>query len=177
LTWEELRAIQATGVFSIQSHSHDLHRKVKTSQGTMPVFVAAARGLYDPSGGRSWREMVADDLAESTALITERLGVKPRFLAWPYGFADAVLDSVAVSAGFEATCTLEEGRNAPHPIATIAPYRDRLELRRFTITARTTMRDFRSMVIEDPAVAGAPYETDERGGFFGLLDNRELYGP
>ena len=177
MTWEELRDIQETGVFSIQSHSHDLHRKVKTSHGMMPVFVAAGKGLYAPPSGLSWREMVFDDLETSRALIKKHLGVDARFLAWPYGFAGVVLDSVAVSAGFEATCTLEEGINAPQPIATAAPYRDRLELKRFTILARTTMRDFRLIMREVPSSEDTVAGTNEPGGFFGLLDDSELYGP
>ena len=164
-------------MFSIQSHSHDLHRKVKTSRGMLPVFVAAGRGLYIPPGGSSWRDMVSDDLETSRTLIKKHLGVDARFLAWPYGFASAVLDSVAVSAGFEATCTLEEGINAPQPIATTAPYRDRLELKRFTILARTTMRDFRLIMREDPLIENTVAGTNDRGGFFGLLDNSEFYGP
>ncbi len=177
LTWDELRAMQESGVFSIQSHSHDLHRKVKTRHGMIPVFVAAGLGLHDPPGGSSWQGMVCEDLKTSHALIKEHLGVEPRFLAWPYGFASAVLDSVAMSAGFEATCTLEEGTNSPQPFATTAPYRDRLELRRFTITARTTMKDFRLIFGEDFPAADAIAGTEDRGGFFGLLENGDLDGP
>jgi peptidoglycan/xylan/chitin deacetylase (PgdA/CDA1 family) len=177
LDWDELRTLEASGLFSIQSHSHDLHKKVKTSRGTMPVFVAAGRGLHAPGDAHSWREYVSGDLSLSRSLLKERLGVDARYLAWPYGFANAALDSVAIAAGFVATCTLEEGVNVPQPLATSAPYRDRLELRRFTVTARTTMREFRLMVGDPECERDAVASRYGGDGFFGLLEKGEFDGP
>jgi peptidoglycan/xylan/chitin deacetylase (PgdA/CDA1 family) len=111
LGWDELRRLQQSGVFTIQSHSHDLHRKVKTSEGMLPIFVAARLGLYEMPGAASWAEGVYRDLHRSKQLIEEHLGNKVTCLSWPYGFGDAELDSVAVSAGYSVLCTLGEGRN------------------------------------------------------------------
>ena len=113
LDWDELKRLEETGMFSIQSHSHDLHRKVKTSEGDLPIPIAASERLYLPPEGESWTKMVCEDLERSRNLIREHVGTDARFLAWPYGFGNARLDSVAVSAGFHAMCNLEYGMNRP----------------------------------------------------------------
>jgi peptidoglycan/xylan/chitin deacetylase (PgdA/CDA1 family) len=160
LTWEELKRLSDTGVFSIESHSHDLHRKVSTPEGRLPVFVAASLGVLDPAGYESWAQFVVDDLRESRALIREHVGTEARFLAWPYGFANAPLDSLAVLAGFTSTCTLRLGMNrrfladGGHD-ANGAAAREgraawpRYELRRMTVTARTSMNGYRKMLTDD----------------------------
>ena len=177
LSWEELRELQATGRFSIQSHSHDLHWKVSTAGGPQPVFVAASEGHHTMSGG-PWTEQVLEDLKESRRLIEQELGQPANFLAWPYGFADDSLDSLALLAGFRGMCTLRAGKNKPQPsdhlarqwiargntavvassdaewsswIRETAARRpgvdwEQFEMRRYTITARTSLQTFRRMV-------------------------------
>ena len=121
LTWDEIRELHDSGTFSVQSHTHDLHYHVKTAEGHMPVLLAASNDLYDMPGAGSWRQQVLDDLRESRRLIMERLGTTPRFLAWPYGFANSELDSIAVAAGFDAACSLREGTNRPADRRQAAP--------------------------------------------------------
>ncbi len=188
LGWDELRRLQQSGVFTIQSHSHDLHRKVKTSEGTLPVFVAARLGLYDMPGAVSSGEGVYRDLRASKELIEKHLGNKVSCLSWPYGFGDAVLDSVAVAAGYSVLCTLGEGTNrrlrsktAIEPVATTPeasgtgrfdsgrpgdpvvwrdtgdqaadrPHWAQGEVRRYTITARTSLRTFVNLLSESSRV-------------------------
>ena len=160
LTWDDLKRLSDTGVFTIESHSHDLHRKVSTPEGRLPVFVAASLGVLDPAGYESWAQFVIDDLRKSRALIGEHIGREARFLAWPYGFANAPLDSLAVLAGFTSTCTMrlgtnrrfltDGGANANGTAAGEARATwPRHELRRLTVTARTSMNGFRKMLAED----------------------------
>lgn len=165
LTWDELKRLRDTGLFSIESHSHDLHRKVKTAMGRLPVSVAASLGVHDPLGYESWARFVVEDLKKSRDLIAEHIGEEARFLAWPYGFADAKLDSLAVLSGFTSTCTMRIGTNRRFFLADggqadggVASERRAIwpqhEFRRLTVTARTSMTSFRKMLIEegnDPA--------------------------
>jgi peptidoglycan/xylan/chitin deacetylase (PgdA/CDA1 family) len=165
LTWDELKRLRDTGLFSIESHSHDLHRKVKTSLGRLPVSVAASLGVHDPLGYESWARFVVEDLKKSRDLIADHIGEEARFLAWPYGFANAPLDSLAVLSGFTSTCTMRIGANRRFFLADggqadggVASERratwPRHELRRLTVTARTSMTSFRKMLMEegnDPA--------------------------
>jgi peptidoglycan/xylan/chitin deacetylase (PgdA/CDA1 family) len=152
LGWDELRALRESGVFSIQSHSHDLHRKVKTSEGSLPVFVAARMGVHDMPGAASWADGVYRDLRESKELIERQVGGDVNCLAWPYGFGDAELDSVAASAGYSAVCTLSEGTNRDPEAETTAQrlLREKWEVRRYTITARTSLRGFANMLPDRP---------------------------
>lgn len=148
LGWKELRDLRDSGVFSIQSHSHDLHCKVKTSEGSLPVFVGARMGVCELPGAASWADGVCRDLRTSKELIERHVGNEVNCLAWPYGFGDAALDSVAVSAGYSVLCTLAEGTNWG---AVTASHADRLvagswEVRRYTITARTSLRAFEDMI-------------------------------
>jgi peptidoglycan/xylan/chitin deacetylase (PgdA/CDA1 family) len=184
LGWDDLRRLRESGVFSIQSHSHDLHRKVKTSEGTLPVSVAAQYGLYRFPGAPSWQKGVYDDLRTSRLLIEQHVGGEVNSLAWPYGFGEVALDSVAASAGFATLCTLGAGRNRRLPWASwvdtagesieeargvapvsaapaqhdgftvgkVSPGRrvlwERMEIRRYAVTARTSLNTFAKLVAE-----------------------------
>ncbi|MDH3217705.1 MAG: polysaccharide deacetylase family protein [Candidatus Krumholzibacteria bacterium] len=182
LTWDELRFLQESGVFSIESHTHNLHHKVKTTKGRLPVFRAMSRGLFAPADGEPWQTTVFNDLVASRRAIATHLGRDARHLAWPYGFGNAGVDSVAVAAGFRTMSTLEKGMNlqmqtarghlvessalalaanpAGGPIALevfpsyVSAYPlpriswDRFKIKRYTITARTTIRGFAEMMLE-----------------------------
>jgi peptidoglycan/xylan/chitin deacetylase (PgdA/CDA1 family) len=155
LGWDELRALHESGVFSIQSHSHDLHRKVRTSEGALPVFVGARLGVFDMPGGASWSEAVSRDLRTSKDLIERHVGGEVTCLSWPYGFGDAELDSVAASAGYSVLCTLAEGTNRDSAQKTPADrlLRDKWGVRRYTVTARTSLRSFEKMLTDRPPAA------------------------
>ncbi|UCH84787.1 MAG: polysaccharide deacetylase family protein [Candidatus Latescibacterota bacterium] len=192
LDWDELEMLETSGVFSIQSHSHDLHYKVHAEEFDVPVFITKGKqqgsSRRDGDNGspntRSWLMAIYDDLRKSRTVIESRLGTTPRFLSWPYGFGDAQLDSIASEAGFDAGCTLARGKNKrltpgrhawdtalwltdmgaldPKPVfsmswssapaktplrsAAIADKSKSFEIKRFTITARTSIRSFKKML-------------------------------
>lgn len=165
MTWAELRELQDSGVFTIESHSHNLHHKVDTPEGDQPVFLAARRGLYQFPEQPSWRHAVFQDLSESRRLIKRHLGYDSRFLAWPYGHAEGPLDRLAIAAGFDGLCTLVAGKNSctgypvvvtdPDKLAEAWPESDDLrptkqrtgtEINRYTMTARTSRKMFEQML-------------------------------
>lgn len=137
LTWDELRFLRDSGVFTIESHTNGLHFKVKTTEGHLPVAMAMSEGLYTPDWDESWRAAVLHDLEESRRLIAENLGRQTRHLSWPYGFSNSRLDSLASSSGFESVATLRYGGNLA-----ARGY----EIKRYTITSRTSLRSFARMV-------------------------------
>ena len=129
---DELREMQRSGVMSIQSHTHDMHYKIKRGKTPHPTFdVLAKSGISD-----EWYE-VRDDLVKSRALIGHLFGEDPRALAWPFGFGSARSDAIAREAGFAGICSLWPGTNFTGD----SP----LFIKRYTITARTSLRDFRMM--------------------------------
>jgi peptidoglycan/xylan/chitin deacetylase (PgdA/CDA1 family) len=147
LDWDRLREMQRSGVFDIESHTHDLHYKVGERDDARPVFVAASESPSARGVGARWDDALFDDLNSSRVTIERQIGRSPRYLAWPYGFGNPAVDQVAVDAGFMRTCSLR-GR----PTRRIAGERfvlsdtERFEIPRYTVTARTSLRTFREML-------------------------------
>ena len=148
LDWERLRSLQRSGVFDIESHTDDMHYKVTVDGVTMPVFVAASQDGYALAEGANWRDQVLADLARSRDAIARHVGHVPHYLAWPYGFGNPDVDSLAAEAGFTRTFALRA--RAVRQLAADARLRvddtDRFEIPRYTVTARTSLRDFRAML-------------------------------
>ncbi|HXV15121.1 MAG TPA: polysaccharide deacetylase family protein, partial [Candidatus Krumholzibacteria bacterium] len=145
LDWSRLRELDQSGVFRIESHSHDMHYKVSAEGTARPVFVAASAHGYQVERTANWEDAVRDDLMRSRHEIERHIGRESAFLAWPYGEATPELDRIAREAGFLRTCTLRA-----RPVARMAPAggdsTPPIEISRYTITARTSLRDFRAML-------------------------------
>lgn len=147
LDWARLREMQRSGVFAIESHTHDSHYKVGERDDARPVFVAASEQSSTHRVGVRWDDALFKDLNESRVAIERQIGHSPRFLAWPYGFGNPDVDQVAVDAGFMRTCALRA-----RPTRRLAGERlllsdtERFEIPRYTMTARTSLRTFKEML-------------------------------
>lgn len=139
MSWAELNELESSGLVSVQSHTHDMHYKVKTENGGMePV-----QRFWAPDGETSENShRVLGDLMRSRAEISRHLGHDADLLAWPYGFGNHRLDAVARRAGFRATFSLLAGAVQTN---TERPW----HIRRFTVTARTTVALLKEMVEGD----------------------------
>ncbi|HEX5131520.1 MAG TPA: polysaccharide deacetylase family protein [Candidatus Krumholzibacteria bacterium] len=146
LDWERLRAMQQSGVFDIQSHTHDLHYKVNEGAAAQPVFLAASEQGEPVGGVTNWEELVRDDLSQSRAAIQTHIGRTPAYLAWPYGFGNPRVDRVAAEVGYTRTCSLRAGSNPLLGFTPVTSDTDAFEIARYTITARTSLRVFRQMI-------------------------------
>ncbi len=129
---DHLREMRRSGVIAIESHTHDMHYKVKRGDSPHPTF-----DIFALSDSPEEREALLDDLEKSRGLIDHLFGEESRVLAWPFGFGSAQSDSIAREAGFEGICSLWPGTNGVGE----SPY----FIKRYTITARTSMRTFRLM--------------------------------
>jgi len=152
-SWEELAEMAASGNVLLESHGHDMHWKVATDEGYRPSFLhrdglsagdpadlaALLPDVDDPGllspGVRATltgaHALAAADLWTSRRLLETRTGRAPEFLAWPYGFATAGLDSAAAALGYRGTLSLSAG-----------PWRrgdDLWHLNRYAVTAKTTL--------------------------------------
>jgi len=90
-TWSELREMQESGVFDIQSHSH--------SHET-PAYIKEKR----------YSEL-KKDLLMSKERIEERLSKDVLHLGWPKGYYDEEGIKIATDLGFRAIYTTERGPN------------------------------------------------------------------
>jgi len=140
--WPELRALEREGIVRVESHTHDMHTKVRVDGQPVPRFLIACR---DADGRLSPDSPLAQDLVASRDAIRTHLGREARYLAWPFGFGEAAADSIAHAVGFRRILTLRPRRNVRDfraPLQGEAPD----GLGRYTITARTSFRLFRLMV-------------------------------
>lgn len=122
LSWDQVRRIAASGLVTIASHSHDLHRTLpSTPQGNSAP--ADRVWAFDPATGRYETDVqhvarIRADLERSRARIAAETGVAPHVLVWPFGrFSGPAVDA-ARAAGFSQAFTLEpEPADARHPMA------------------------------------------------------------
>lgn len=155
-TQEQLREMAESGAVLVESHTHDLHHKIRTREGYEPVFwhpyavpPPASREERDALADR-WRAAepavagneprlrlggalgpVAADLVTSRLEVLAATGRAPRWLAWPYGFAGAGLDSLARAVGFRGTVSLKP--------RVFSAADSTLAAGRVTLTAKSTM--------------------------------------
>lgn len=138
LTWEELRVMQRSGVFDVQSHGVE-HRKVfcgdeqkglakskvswsvlsakpdiKEGMPVYPVKSALAAKAYYPDG-QGWeseedmKKRILGELVESKDRIYSEIGVKPLHFCWPWGqYIDLGIE-LAKEAGYAACYTTKAG--------------------------------------------------------------------
>ncbi|MFN8179358.1 MAG: polysaccharide deacetylase family protein [bacterium] len=145
--WDTLRKLEAEGVIRVESHTHNLHTKVRRNGEAVPLFLVSYR---DAAGRPSSASPLVRDLRASRDAIRRELGHDTSFLAWPFGFGEAPVDSLAYAEGFRRILTLSPRRNR-------RDYRAAWEepptasLGRYAITARTSFRIFRLMVEGAPA--------------------------
>lgn len=147
IDWPRLREMQRSGVFNVESHTHDLHYKVGARNDLKPVYLAAADDPTSRAVGAHWDSILFDDLAKSRVMIERQIGRTPHFLAWPYGFGNPAVDEIAVEAGFTRTCALRARPNRPIGAGRLAlSDTEHFEIPRYTVTARTSLRTFREML-------------------------------
>jgi peptidoglycan/xylan/chitin deacetylase (PgdA/CDA1 family) len=92
LTWEQLKALQATGLFDVQSHTY-----------WHPHFWREKRQLA-PS---EYARFVTFQLDRTRQTLHQRLGSRIDMLAWPFGIYDDELIRQAVAAGYVTGLTLD----------------------------------------------------------------------
>lgn len=97
--WEDLSAMQRSGLIEIGSHTYDLHDLGPARRGT----------LRNPGESReSYQRLLYDDLRLNQQLLAAATGETPCFFAYPYGFIDPDADEVLGQLGFGLTLGVAE---------------------------------------------------------------------
>ncbi len=96
MTWEQLKELQQTGLFDIQSHTF-----------WHPNFKKEKRKLKP----QEYEKLVQTQLVKSKNVLEKHLGIKVEYLAWPYGIYDDYLEAQAQKAGYVAAFSIDR-RNA-----------------------------------------------------------------
>ena len=92
MTWQQLKELQQTGLFDIQSHTYD-HPNFKQAKKRLS---AAAYGKY-----------VNSQLIKSKQILEEKMGTKVTLLAWPFGIYNSYLEQAAANAGYSMAFTID----------------------------------------------------------------------
>lgn len=114
LSWEQLRAMQRSGLVEVASHTYNLHNGISGNpQGnSMP---AVSTRLYSSSDGYEsesrYRQRLQRDLRANSDLLERQLGHRPRVVAWPYGSYNSIATEVARAEGMPVGLTLDDGAN------------------------------------------------------------------
>lgn len=85
MTWDELKELQHTGLFDIQSHTY-----------WHPNFKKEKRKLSPAA----YEQFVKKQLLDSKILLEKKLGTNVIYLAWPFGIYDRHLEQAASQAGY-----------------------------------------------------------------------------
>jgi len=157
MTWEQLAALKATGLFSIESHSY-----------WHPNFRTEKRRL----SADAYRKFLEMQMTKPRQVLARRLDSSADMLAWPFGIYDDELIAAARSAGYVAAFTIER-RN-------VARDDNVMTIPRFLVTDRDKGEAFALMLSgrsAKPREKGrTPYNTDAAiFGFFKFFNKADRF--
>ena len=114
-SWQELREMEASGLVTVVSHSHALHKQQAINPQGGRNGVAGShlyfQGRYETDA--EYETRIGNDLNEVQRLFEENLGHKSRAMVWPYGIYSEKSVALARQSGMEATFLLDGGVNPP----------------------------------------------------------------
>lgn len=115
MDWAQIREMENSGLVTLASHSHALHKqRAVNPQGTL-ASIARNRlyfnGRYETA--EEYETRLERDFKTAQALFTENLGHPLRYFVWPYGDFSGRSMELALQNGFEATFLLAGGENPP----------------------------------------------------------------
>lgn len=92
MTWEQLKELQDTGLFNIQSHTYD-----------HPNFKQMKKHL----SAEKYAAYVNMQMEKSKKILEEKTGTKITLLAWPFGIYNDYLEDQAAKAGYDMAFTID----------------------------------------------------------------------
>lgn len=92
MTWEQLKELQQTGLFDIQSHTYD-----------HPNFKIAKRNMSEVK----FANYVRNQLVNSKKILEEKLQINIAYLAWPFGIYNDYLQKAAADAGYSMAFSID----------------------------------------------------------------------
>lgn len=99
VTWQQVREMMESGLMTVGSHTHNMHRVGPTDEA---VFLAPQESTR-----------FASDLQTSIAAIQREVGVTPEYFAYPFGFGTPDTDTSALRLKMHLLFSLREGLARP----------------------------------------------------------------
>ena len=155
-TWDDIRAMVASGLVEVASHSHAMHKGIQANQQGNLMPAAISRNYRpdtaDYESDAQYSARIKTDLRRSADLIERELHQRPRAMVWPYGRYNLAATQWAAQEGMPITMNLEPGPNAPdHSLA---------RMRRGLVSFNTGVAELIQLLREPASYAGvaAPLE-------------------
>jgi poly-beta-1,6-N-acetyl-D-glucosamine N-deacetylase len=113
MTWAQIREVSDSGLVTVASHSHGIHKLVPANpQGNLEAAGANLRYLTDQRRYETeaeFRGRLRADLAESRDILQKKLDQPVTILTWPFGAYNQLGLQEAGKLGFQMVLTLEAG--------------------------------------------------------------------
>ncbi|MFS0783784.1 polysaccharide deacetylase family protein [Bacillus sp. 1P06AnD] len=105
LTWAQLKDMSDSGVFSIQSHTDNMHQQIN-GKGLIasPISKGGKRETQS-----QYEQRIYDDVVRSKRLLEKHLGKPVTVFAYPFGQYSTVSEKMLRKAGFHMTVTTDRG--------------------------------------------------------------------
>ena len=123
MTWEQIKELQKTGLFDIQSHTY-----------THPDFNDDQKQMTPAA----YQEAVKSELEKSKNIIQDKLGVKVTLLAWPFGKYNPYVEQQAKKSGYVMAFSIDERSASRSENAMTMP--------RYMVLAKHGMQIFAAML-------------------------------
>ncbi len=113
MSWDQIREVSSKKLVEVVSHTYGLHKGIPYNPAGNISGAGAVRA-YDPVSKTyeteaAFIKRIEADFKVQESLFTEKLGMRPRGIAWPYGMYTALSVDVARKAGYRFCFTLEDG--------------------------------------------------------------------
>ena len=92
MTWDQLKQLQQTGHFDLQSHTF-WHPNFKREKKKLPAA--------------EYQKLVDTQLGKAKAVLEKHFGTKVDVLAWPFGIYDDELEKAAQKAGYVVAFSID----------------------------------------------------------------------
>lgn len=129
LSWEQLRELEASGVFEIGNHTYDMHGNKRASRF----------GCQKKKGEsvKEYQKAISDDIGSLNKKLEQELGHRINLFAYPFGAISKESREIVAQLGFKVILTCEEKANY------IMPFCDKpLALNRFNRAGRYSTAEF-----------------------------------
>ncbi|MCK9373763.1 MAG: polysaccharide deacetylase family protein [Sulfuricurvum sp.] len=91
MTWDQLRELEATKYFSVESHTY-WHPNFKIEKRRLPPA--------------EYEKLVAGQLGLSKSVLEKEMGHEVKYLAWAFGIHDLYLEAIAKKCGYTAAFSI-----------------------------------------------------------------------
>ena len=114
MTWDQVKEVSQSGLVEIASHTHNLHQGIIYNPQGNEDAAAVAHSFdlktHTYEDTNIYQKRIFDDLLQSKNELEQKLNVKVRSIAWPYGKYNTMTIDAAKQAGIDISFSLNDRR-------------------------------------------------------------------